>query len=329
MVFLTATAWANELTQRSVGIGTSVPGANTTHRFQFNIASNASLGSIEFLYCENSPVETLPCTAPPGLDINSANIDSQTGETGFSIDPAGTTANRLVLSRAALAATPQTATYNFSNITNPTTANRSVYVRISTFASTDATGPVIDNGAVVFVVTSGGLGATGFVPPYLTFCVGISVQANCVTATGDKIDLGELSSSAAAAGTSQFAGATNDESGYSVAILGNSIASGNNVITAMSTPGANIPGTSQFGINLRSNSSPPVGADPQGSGSSAPTTNYDTPDIFTFVSGDIIVTSVLPTDFNIFTVSYIVNVPVGQAPGVYATTATFVATASF
>jgi hypothetical protein len=105
--------------------------------------------------------------------------------------------------------------------------------------------------------------------------------------------------------------------------------SGNNIINPLSPGGASLVGTSQFGLNLRANNSPTVGIDPFGPGSSAATVGYNTPNVFRFISGEAITNSPTSTDFKIFTASYIVNVPPDQTPGIYATTMTFTAIASF
>jgi hypothetical protein len=310
----------------SVTIGTSVPGANTSHAFRFDLQTANNMGSIEFEYCINGPFIGSPCTVPPGLDLLSANLSSQAAETGFSIHP-NSTSTKIIITRAPTAVTPQPVMYIFDNVINPTTPAQSTFVRISTFASDDATGARTDSGVVMFS-SSGQLSVGGFVPPFLTFCVGVAVAGDCSSTTGDKINLGELSTAVASTATSQFAGATNDVSGYVVTLLGTTMTSGINSITAIPAPDVSTPGTSQFGINLRANATPAVGQNPIGPGTSTADPLYDTPDQFVFQNGTL-TNSSISTDFNTFTVSYIVNVPVGQPPGIYSTTATFLATAMF
>jgi len=317
---------AAPLRNASVTVGTSTPGANTSHAVRFDLQTAANMGSIEFEYCINGPFIGSPCTVPPGLDLLSANLSSEAGETGFSIHP-NSTSNKIIITRTLGAATPQPVTYIFDNVINPTSPAMSTFIRISTFPSDDATGSRTDTGVVMFS-TSGALSVGGFVPPYLTFCVGVAVANDCSSTTGDKIDLGELSTILPSTATSQYAGATNDLNGFIVSLLGTTMTSGINTISAIPAPAASAPGTSQFGINLRANTSPAVGQNPIGPGTSTPDPLYDTPDQFVFQNGTLS-SSPISTDYNTFTVSYIVNVPVGQPPGIYSTTATYLAVALF
>jgi hypothetical protein len=318
---------AADLTQRSVLLGTSVPSAVTTHQFSFNIATASVLGSIQFQYCANSPLFTEPCVAPAGLSLSAASIINQSGATGFSIHP-NSTVNNLILTRVPAGALPQPVGYTFDSVTNPSTPNTVFFVRISTYATDDASGAITDKGSLAFS-TAGGLGTQAYVPPFLEFCVGVTVAPDCSSTSGSSIDLGELSTTFPKTATSQFAGATNDPGGFSASIMGTTMTSGNNTIPAMAAPTASVPGTSQFGINLRANASPTVGQDPTGVGTSVPNGQYANPNQFAFVSGSQLSASPLPTEYNVFTVSYLVNIASGQAPGVYAMTATYIATAAF
>jgi hypothetical protein len=105
--------------------------------------------------------------------------------------------------------------------------------------------------------------------------------------------------------------------------------SGNNFIPAMSSGDTSQAGTSQFGINLRSNSLPPVGSNPTGGGNGEPTAAYNTPNQFQFLDSDIIAESSGADYLREYTVSYIVNVSGSQAPGIYVSTLTYVCTGSF
>lgn len=322
-----STGHAATLEDRNVEIGTSVASQNTSHKYQFTIGTSGNVGSIEFEYCTNNPLIGAPCTAPAGLDASGANITSQSGATGFSVHPL-TTANRLIISRIPSSVTaPQVVLYNFSNIVNPSTQNQSVYVRISTYATNNASGSRVDAGAVVFAITRG-LSVDGVVPPYLTFCAGVTVALNCTTATGTSLSFGELSRNEPRFLTSQFAGATNDESGYIVTLSGITMTSGSNTIAPLSPGGSSTAGSSQFGLNLVSNTSPLVGQAVIGIGSAAPAAGYGTTNQFKFAN-EVIALSSLPTDFNRFTVSYIVNIASSQPPGIYNSTLTYIASATF
>lgn len=320
-------AEALQLTGRSIQVSTAQPSASSTHSFQFTFASAASTGSLAFQYCD-SPVFDYTCNAPAGINVTAASISSQSGNTGFSVDAVNTTSNRLVLTRTPAVAATVASQYVIASITNPSTAGQSIYVRITTYASTNGTGSFIDNGAVAFAMVSPfDIGAN--VPPFLQICVAITVAPDCSTTSGDRINLGTLSSNSVKAGTSQFSVGTNSVSGYTVFVQGTTMTSGNNAITALSSQTPSFPGNNQFGINLRDNSNPDVGTDPFGSGSGAPTASYNTPNLFKYTSGDSIAQSTLPSDYNRMTISYIVNVSSSQPPGVYASTFTYLATATF
>jgi hypothetical protein len=319
---------AAELDTRSLQTTSSIALAITNHVFTYNVPSTSTLGSIEFEYCSNSPFIGTACTAPAGLDLSGIILTSQTTNTGFSVDILNSTANKIALTRAAVNGTLGTSSYTFANIVNPSTPNETVYVRISHYGSTDTSGPRGDNGAVAFSI-SGGFNVGGYVPPYLVFCAAITVSLDCTTTTGSLISFGELLSTQTKASTSQFSGATNDPTGYSVSLTGQTMTAGNLIIPPLSSNSGSIVGSGQFGINLRSNTVPVVGAEPSGAGTAFVNGVYNIPNQYRFVNGEQLVNSTLPTDYNLHTVSYIVNVSSAQQPGYYATTMTFIATAAF
>jgi hypothetical protein len=217
--------------------------------------------------------------------------------------------------------------YEFSGITNPDSIG-SYYVHIATFASTDGSGPELDYGDVVFALNDT-IDITAEVPPYLYFCVGLTITGySCSTAEGNFINFGELSVSTPRFASSQMLAATNAPSGYSVTLAGTTMTSGNDVIPAMTGSPSQI-GVSQFGLNARENSGPAVGSDPDGPGLVVPTAPYATPNQFRFVSGDIITTSANPDDYRTVTVSYIVNRGKTQAPGRYVATISYICLANF
>lgn len=319
---------AQDLTNRSVTVLSAQPSATTRHTFRFTYNTIATLGSVVLDYCENSPLLSYPCNAPAGLDVSSATLSAQTGNVGFSIDGVNSTANKLVLTRVPVGALSTPSSYTFDNIVNPSTASTTEYVRITTHATADGSGPYTDNGTVAFA-TSIGFSVGAFVPPFLRFCVGLTVAPDCSSTSGDSIDLGTLSASHASSAQSQFSTGTNDSSGYVIHILGTTMTSGNNIITPIGSPAPSFPGNSQFGINLRANISPQVGEESSGVGTGVPTANYGTPNFYMFQNGDAIASSNLPSDFNRMTTSYVVNVKGDQPPGVYSTTLTYVATVQF
>lgn len=319
---------AEQLTNRSISVSSAAPSAQSIHTFQFTYVTTGVLASVAFEYCTNSPIITETCSVPLGLDVSPAVLDSSSGNSGFGIDNIHTTANKLVISRTPASAITAPSTYVFSNITNPSTPNQTEFVRISTFVSADAGIPITDNGSVAFA-TNPLFEVGAYVPPYLRLCTGITVATDCSWSLGNSLDLGSLTASQANKVQSQFAAATNSPSGYVVFAVGTTMTSGNNTIPALGSPKIGVAGESQFGINLRANSSPAIGQNPTGLGTGVPTVSYNSPNLFVFRPGDAIASSAITTEYNRMTVSYLVNINKSQPVGVYSTTITYVATAQF
>ncbi len=321
-------SYASEVSNRTLRLSSSVASANTRHQISFRYTTSASIGSIDIQYCTNSPVDIDPCTAPTGLDVSNANLLSESGATGFSVH-ASTNANRIVLTRTAAAVSaPQSATYLFDTIINPSVQGTH-YARIGTYASTDGTGAKIDYGGLAFSINLP-IDVGAYVPPILLFCVGISIPTNdCSSASGDSIDFGLLTKDTTSYGSTQLLAATNGYNGYTITINGTTMTSGNNVITGLTSQSASQTNASQFGINLRNNSAPDVGADKSGVGTGSVMATYNTANQYKFVPGETIARATTSTDINKYTVSYIVNIEDDQPPGVYSTTLTYIALASF
>lgn len=321
-------AHAAPLNTRSVTLSTASIGTSAQHRFNFTVPSTQVIGSVMFEYCTNSPLLSDPCVPPAGLDLTSMVLSAQSGNPSFSISVPDSTGNKIVITRAPVAGNAVATSYTFDNIINPTTVNQTTYVRVATYISTDATGVPNDHGAVAFATTQN-FQVSAYVPPWLIFCVGVSVTINCNSATGTHIDIGELQRTLTTTATMQFSGATNDGTGYTTYLSGLTMTSGNNIINPLAGGGVSAVGTSQFGLNLRANSSPVVGQEPIGIGTSAPSPGYGNPNVFRFGDGEALTNSPISTDFRLFTASFIVNIPANQNPGVYATTMTYTAVASF
>lgn len=340
---------AQQITTRSLTLqagatdGGSKPGGVVNHQFNFTLPGGGTVGSIQFLYCTTA---SGTCTLPTGLVTTSATLGSETGVTGFSM--VNTTNGAPYLTRSAASiGTNVVVSYQLQTITNPTAANQAFYVRISTFASTNVTGGVSDAGTVA-ASTANPIVLTGTMPESLIFCTGgtISTTAgipDCSTATSGAITFNQLfSPTDTATATSQMAASTNATNGYSITVAGPTLTSGSNTIPAMSTAGTGVRGTGQFGLNLKANttttSNPAVGTEvaPAANGTDLrgqAAANYNTADTFKFGSGDSVANSANggagPTNAQIFTVSYIVNVAGSQTAGTYTTTLTYVCTATF
>jgi hypothetical protein len=300
---------------------------NTTYQVGFNTVTPGPLGSIVIEFCSNDPYPGTSCTAPTGFDVSNAQLIEQTGITDFVID-GSTTANSIVLSRTSTPTTPGAVSYRFEGVINPDTQG-TYYARILTYATEDATGPSSDYGGLAFAILNN-LAITAEVPPYLIFCSAVTIaNLDCGTSSGTTIDFGEFSSTRASSGSSQLLAATNAKDGYSITVGGTTMTSGNNIISNLETADVSRPGVAQFGLNLKANTTPAVGAEPVGPGVGAPNPNYAQPNFYKFTSGEIIVSNPVPDDVREYTVSYLVNVPSTQASGIYVTTLTYVCLANF
>ena len=325
--YLFAPAYGYGLGNRSLSLGTAEVSTDALYSLNFNLVSNAIVGSIEVQFCSNSALQDDPCIAPAGFDASRTALIDQAGPTGFTISTASD-ANTIILTRPPALTASGLATYSFQPIKNPS-APGSYYARVQTFATADASGPYSDYGGIAFAITNL-LSISAQVPPYLLFCTGITVSGfNCANALGNYIDFGEFSSSRASTASSQMLVATNAGQGYAISIAGTTLASGNNVIAALVTGDVSRPSTGQFGFNLRANSAPSGGSDVAGPGTSLALTGYNQPNIFRFAPGDTIVSSDGPDDIRVYTSDYVANVPRSQSPGIYVSTVTYVCLAKF
>jgi len=317
-----------EVQDRYLELSDALPGDSAIYNVGFTLATTQSLGSIEVDFCSNSPLIGASCTAPTGFNVLTATISGESGVTDFTISPA-TPANSLILTRTASAITaPLALTYTLSGVTNPSISGP-YYARIRTFASPDASGSMIDYGGIAYDITQN-ISITTTVPPYIDICIGTTItDYDCDTATGNYLNLGDLSPSAPSSATTQIVMAANAANGYSLWATGTTLTSGNNIIPSIGSADIARPGVAQFGINLVANNTPQVGSDVNGPGIGTPTSNYSQPDFFQYSSNSVIASSTGPADYNDYTVSYLVDIPKDQAPGVYSTTLTFMALGNF
>jgi len=325
--FFASQALGAQITSRSLKPSDGRPGAhNVVYETSFSIPTTGTVGSIEILFCSNSALIEDVCAPPYGLDALNANLTTQSGPGGFVLSPTSGV-NNLLLTRTPTNLNAGPASFTFDQIVNPTDAG-SYYVKVFTYASADATGPSTDFGAMAFPIMEG-YDVSAEVPPYLTFCTGVGITGfDCSTAQGDQIGLGELNSVTSNVAQSQALAATNAGSGYNIYVHGTTMTSGNNIIPAMLNATSQV-GSSQFGINLRSNSNPDIGQDPTGGGTATPMPNYNLANRFRLVSGEAIASASGVQDYKKFTMSYLVNVSKDQPPGVYSTTLTYVCVANF
>lgn len=356
-IMSTGLAYAAQITNRSLTLqagatdGGSKPGGVVNHLFNFTIPGGTSVGSIKFEYCTLAAGVPDPntCITPTGLVTTSAALGEETGATGF-VTMVNATNGAPYIARASASSigANTVASYQLTSITNPTAANQTFYVRVSTYASLDATGEKIDAGTVA-ASTANQIKIDGIMPESLVFCAGEAIGVNgsnvpdCATATPGAIIFNQLfSSTDTATARSQMAASTNAGSGYVITVNGPTLTSGSNTVAAMGTTTAGVHGVSQFGLNLKANTTatsttavgleiatPSNGLNYRGQA----VTGYNVVDQFKFTSGDAVANSANGgaggTDAQIYTVSYIVNVPGSQPAGTYTSTLTYICTPTF
>lgn len=348
------------LTLQPVGtVGGSTPGGVVNHYFQFTLPNVGApnVGSIKLLYCTTAadPTGGSACVAPTGISVSASTLGTQVGATGFSIggtysnNDAGAVSrvNGMRLTRTAASIPAGTAvSYIIQNVTNPTTVSDGTnsgtfFVRITTYTSTDATGTALDAGTVA-ASTANQIQLEGIMPESLVFCTGQTVTANCTAVTNGVIRFNQLfSPTSVSYASSQMAASTNAQSGYIITVNGPTLMSGSNQITAIgASAAASSVGTAQFGMNLKLNTTPAVGAEvaptPDGGNLRGQAkTGFSTANSYKFNTATS--DTVAASDFNtpgatnsqVYTVSYIVNVTGNQAPGTYTTTLSYICTPTF
>lgn len=318
-------ALADQLTARSITLGTSRAATATTHQIDFTTAVTANIGSIKFQYCTTA---SGACTLPSGLSTSAATLSAQ-NPSGFTLNT--TTNGAPYVTKTAVSLPSGTAaSFTLSNVTNPTATNTTFYVRITTYTGTDGSTGATDSGTVA-ASTANMITVNASVDETLTFCTGTSgiTSSSCAGATGTAVNLGSLTSSSTGSGTSQIGVSTNAGTGYNITVSGTTLTSGVNTITALNAATTSTQGSSQFGMNLVANTTPTVGAAVAGAGTGSPAAGYNTANNFKFTTGDIVASKASADNFRFYTVSYIANIPATQAAGAYKTDLTYVATANY
>lgn len=352
-VLTPSSAYAAQITTRSLTLkqqtgvttGGSAPSGVADHSFTFTPATTASIGSIRFLYCTTA---TGTCTTPTGMSSTAATFGSMSSGSGWTVNNATQGSPYITHTAASMpSATPVTAQIN--SVTNPSTANQTFFVRITTYTGTDGATGATDAG-VVAASTTQTITVTGVMPEYLSFCTGETITVtsnipNCASATPGMINFNqEFSPSATAHATSMMAASTNATSGYVIVANGTTLTSGSNTIPAIGATAATASsslGTSKFGINLVANTGFGANINPASNGTNLrglASTNFNTADSYALdltgataiaKSDDATPGTPAPTDSQAYTVSYIANVAGSQPAGTYVATLNYICTPTF
>ncbi len=321
---------AAQITARKVTLSNSAgAGTAVTYTFNFTVPTATVIQSMQAQICTTA---SGACSTPSGFLNNTSTLVSQPTNLG---DASGwtvntSTAGSLRIAKSGNVAAPTGAqTVVFGNVTNPTAQNTTFFARISTFSDAAWT-TSIDTGTVA-ASTAQVINLSATVDETLTFCTGTSgiTTSSCSGATGSAVALGTLTASTTGTGLSQMGVGTNGGSGYAITVNGATLTSGANTITALAAQTASTTGTEQFGLNLRDNATPNVGADPDGAGSGTPTASYNTIDQFRFVTADSVASKGTSESFRRYQVAYIANIDTATEAGTYTATMTYIATATF
>ncbi|MCX6728299.1 MAG: hypothetical protein NTV39_00815 [Candidatus Saccharibacteria bacterium] len=307
---------AQEVVSRKVVLGSSLAGTYTTYDFTFTAAQSTTIKSVGIAACTT---QVGACTPAPGFDSSTSTLASSSNlGSGGSWTVSTATPTELRMLNASNTGAPSAGiTANFTNVKNPSAANATFYLRITTY-SDSAWATAVDTGTIA-ASTAGQITTTAVVDESLNFIIAAAT-----------VDLGTLTKTSTGVGTSTMTVGTNGSTGYTVSYKGNTLTSGTDVITAMSSVGASAQNSKQFGINLKANTVPTIGTDATGTGSGAATAGYNTTNQFKFnPAGDIVASAAATTNDNVFTTSYIANIDSATAAGHYFTVLTYTATANF
>jgi hypothetical protein len=332
------------LGNRSILMSSTQNGAtNTAYQVGFNtVTAGQTIGSVVIEFCANSPIIGDSCSIPNGMDTNygTLSLNSVTGNiTGLSVDTTHSSVNRVVLTRSALAVANGPVTLTLGNgttngITNPSNGSITFYARILTFVTTDGSGSesanATDAGGVA-LSTANQLNVTAKVQETLTFCV--YTLATC-TDGGSSVTLGDIngvlaSTSTTYTGTAKYDVASNAFGGVSVKVKGDTLKSGTFSITPTGgacTADSTSTATEQFGLRLSAlgagqTATAPYDCSPGSHG-------FDIANVNT-VYGQEIGKTVGATDVSATTIEFAAKSAGTTEAGVYTSTLTLVATATY
>lgn len=291
--------------------GFSLGGSWTTADFTFNDGTSRTVNAVESTASPNGVVTGCSDGANNvGVEIDTTNII-------FNVIPCG--GSFVASSNAATITFTILGTAGNGTLTNPSTGE--YLITISNDEDNDTV--LNDNVTIaVRIITDDQVVVTASVDPSISFSLG-----------SNSVNLGTLTSSATGTGSHTFSVGTNGAGGFAVTYNGATLTKGSDTILEIGgTPATSSTGVEQFGINLRSNTTPSVGANvTTNSGTCSYASDYGTANEFAYeVSGSIPLanSSSAPADCE-YTVSYIANISSATESGVYSTTITYIATGTF
>jgi hypothetical protein len=263
---------AATLTSAKDTISDSRAGVAAIHTFTFTTPSTTNIKTIDFQFCTTA---SGTCTAPTGMVLTaSPTLGTVTNIGGTGYTTSGTSSNCTGTGNTDCTATLTVTTpatqsnvavvvpFN-SGITNPTTANTSFFVRITT---KDGSAATIDTTTVAFAtLTSTSIAMSASVDPSFTFTVaGVSSGGSVnsattnITTTATTIPFGTLSSGSTKIGAIDTTVVTNAGSGFTI------------TVNALANPPLS-DGSNNIDIFTGTNASPTSWSSPAGSSASVNT----------------------------------------------------------
>ncbi len=358
LIIGSGSVYAGTVTNRSITMGQSEPGATTSYTINWTPNSTTSIDQVVIAFCSNSPILTdTTCTTPTGFTVTTTPSASESGGltpvSGCSWTAANAGSgdvNTLELSYSGSSCTSlaqSTSTADnivLSNVTNPTPTCSSAsacafYARITTYsaATTWSAGSltgVVDYGGVA-LSTASQIQINATVEEQLQFCVYVSSCGTTpVTLTMGHLVGGNTVIDSQGIYTSpvSFSLSTNAYHGASVSLLGGTLTdpAGQTIPAAgTTTASAIVAGTAGFGVYVStlgggmSVVSPYTGTDTACSSSQC----YDLDS--TSSTSTPIAQSSAPVNNSISTMTYGVTASPTTAAGVYSATHQLIATGTF
>lgn len=352
LVTLPARAQAySQVTSRSILMSSTANGAtNVAYQVNFTtVTDGQTVGSVVVEFCSNSPILGDACQGITGFSANPStlNVFNITGNiTGLTVDRTNSVNNRIVLTRTAGAVANGPVSFTLGNgstngITNPPTDNTTFFARILTFTNTTGNVPVNQNEANVAtdaggiaISTANQLQVTAKVQEALYFCV--YTKADCATG-GNDVTLGDengvlASNSTTYTSTAKYDVSSNAVAGVSIRLKGDTLKSGIFTIDpAVGNCGADPTATNveMFGLRMLTLGPDQVSTAPYGCATGHHSFDNNSTNGTASQFGQEIARTTGASDITSSTIEFAAKSANTSEAGVYTTTLTLIATATY
>ncbi len=324
-LLLPGLAVAAAITSANDVLSTNKIGVVANHTITFTTPTGVAAG------------ETITVTFPAGWTMGSVDYaDMDVSDDGSDLTLAATASGSTwgaAVSGQVITFTSGTGTIGASSVieiqigTNAASGVNQITNSSSTGSHTIAIGGTqADSGSLaVALVTDPQVDVTANVDESLTLAL-----------SATSINFGTLTSSATGSGTMTLTVNTNASSGYNITYQATALTHTNATDTiAAYSSAASSAGTEGWGINLKNNATPNVGAEPAstaGSGTPTPAANYNTADTFHIVTSGTttgLASAAGTAQDDVYTVSYVANVSAVTESGDYSGTIDYQIYATF